>query len=815
MPLTATTYDFLGTSLDDDLRTGFENANGVILDDEVDQIDFVNGREGDDEISTGLGNDLAAGDMVGDEWSYDGTNWVYDASKVVASDIGAARSYDDSIVTGEGNDVLLGNGGHDYLEAGAGNDTVNAGTGADHALGGEGRDILNLEAGNDYAEGGHGADIINGGAGDDVIWGDVKGENILKAGATGANTFSSLTATGGWTYSDDFGQDVISQSAATEAGETYTISFQLAANLAGGQSSAAVEVLWNGAVVETIETTSGAYTTYEVDVVSGGEEGELSFRAVAGESDVAYNFGGPITSYESTLEVAGEEVDVAAFAPGQSKLYQVIDGQLHVLDTDSGEYTAVGGKPKFKINATGFNVEDDLIYGVAKSSGKDSQGNKVKTSDIVAIDANGDTYLIGKGFYGDYVGDFDDAGNLWTFHTSLNRLSIVDVSERDEDGNPAITHISLPNSIFQDRTYDLAFDTESGCFFAVVAPTTNGGEGKVVKIDLGDVQDGGLPTFTEVAITGTLYDGIMEEGMSKGAYGAVFMDGDSNLYFGLNKGDHDLNGSTKASGGIYKVNVDWDEGTAYAEFMTETPSTSSNDGTVDPRSSDAFATVDAEAAVLLREATVTKVETLGGDDSLRGGEGDDEIHGNAGDDEINGGEGDDALFGDEGADAICGADGDDDIHGGDGDDKMRGQDGDDTLSGDAGNDYLEGGLGDDQLSGGEGVDKIVGGTGADVIEGGAGNDNIWGGDWTGDDEADTFVFASGCGKDMVFDFETECDLLDFSALETDYASVMAASTDQGWATIIDISALDMGAAGDKLILKSVDMDQLGLDSFIF
>ena len=442
----------------------------------------------------------------------------------------------------------------------------------------------------------------------------------------------------------------------------------------------------------------------------------------------------------------------------------------------------------------------------------DALGNQVNSTDIVMIDASGDAYRVGDGFYGDYVGDFDDSGNLWTFHSSLNRISVVDVDNLDAEGNPQITHHDLPNGIFTDRAYDIAYNSDDGNFYAVVAPGQNGGTGKVVKIDLSEIDLDGDPKFEEVPITGTLYDDMMQSGMAKGAYGAVFMDGDGNLYYGLNKGDHDLDGSTDSQGAIFKVNVDWDTGQAYSEFMAEAQSTGSNDGTVDPRSADSFAEIDVDAAVLLRNPELSLVE--GGNDDLRGGDGNDEMYGNAGGDTLHGGTGDDRLSGDEGADIINAGTGDDVVSGGEGADKIQGQSGDDVLSGGAGNDYVAGGSGDDVIQGGSGTDKLVGGTGSDTIEGGAGNDHIWGGQWTGDNSADTFIVSGGSGKDMIHDFETVHDQIDLSAFGIGYDDVKSAMSDKGWATEIDLSALTGGEAGDKLILKSVDADDLDESNFI-
>jgi len=806
-------FHFLGTLDDDIIKGAPESPTGDIPETSSDVVIWVNGRQGDDDITTGRGNDLAAGDMLGTEWRLVDGAWTYDRNAVTVSSYGRDWSFDDVITTGAGNDVLLGNGGNDVLNAGAGHDIVNAGTGNDRVFAGTGNDTVNLEHGHDYVEAGRGADIVNGGAGNDVIYGDLAGENLLTQSDPKASTFAALAQGAGWTMTDDRESTIISQTAATIAGQTYTISFQLAANLAGQHSAAAVDVIWNGEVIDTVQTTSGGFETFKIDVVSTGQEGELAFRAIDSTGGPTYNFDGPITSYEAKYTVGGADVTVNAFAPGQAGLYQVINGHLNVFDVATETYTAVGSAPGFNINAVGFNVEDDLIYGVAKSKGLDSLGNAVDVSDIVMIDASGDTFRIGAGFYGDYVGDFDSDGNLWTFHSALNRISVVDVDMLDADGNPMINHFHFPSNMFNERTYDIAYNAAQDCFLAVIAPRHNGGTGTVVRIDTGDVANGGTPTITELEITGTLHGDTMLDGMPRGAYGAVFFDGDGNLYFGLNNGDHDLDQATGAQGGIYRVAMDWDAGDAYAEFMAEAPATGSNDGAVDPRSMDAFAEINADAAVLLSTPTLTLVE--GGNDTLRGGEGDDVIYGNDGADDINGGAGQDRISGDQGDDLISAGSGDDAVMGGAGNDRLRGESGDDRVTGGDGNDYLSGGSGADDLAGGVGRDRIVGGTGEDVIQGGQGNDQLWGGNWVADDSADTFVFEQSSGRDFVHDFEVQHDVIDLSAFDTDWGSLLQSTQDQGWATIIDLSAFDTGQQGDEIVLLAVDLADLETSNFLF
>lgn len=851
-----------GTSGDDVLQGGAaqDALDGKGGDDTLSGAgaeDHLLGGEGSDTLDGGDGNDLAAGDYVGSEWTLVDGKWVYDPSQLTIDpnmvDAGDSQEFNDTIETGDGDDVLLGNLGHDTLSAGDGDDLINAGTGNDDAQGGDGSDTINLEAGNDVGHGGLGADVVNAGDGDDVVYGDQGTLNLLGEDDSGAKptSVSQYADSDGWTVSDEDGYEQMSHEVETLEGETYVIGVDLASNVSGGSMTGTVEVMWNGEVVDTVSTTSGVFESYSVEVTGTGGTDELTFRVV--EAEVPYDgpeidTSGAVFSYETTVEIDGEEITVDAFAPGQSHLYQVIDGQLMVFDPEAEEYTEAGDATGFKVNAIGYNVEDDLIYGVAKGNGVDALGNPVTAPDLVMMDANGNAYLLGDLDNGDYVGDFDSDGNLWTFNSGLDRITMIDVDQVDENGDPLQVHYDVPNDLFDGRIYDIAYNAEEDCFYAVEAPSVNGGNGEVHQIDLTGIEDGGEPEITSIPLSGTLVDGEMETGMVKGAYGAVFMDGDGNLYIGLNKGDHDLDGTTDSSGAVYQVHYDFENGYAYAEYKSEAQNTNSNDGAVDPRSVDPFVETDTDAGVLIKDPTVTT--TAGGDDDLRGGAGDDIMYGEAGDDILSGGDdsdtldggagadklfggdgddvviggsgddhleggaGNDTLDGGDGNDALYGGDGDDFITAGDGNDSLSGQAGDDTVFGGAGNDYVAGNAGNDSLDGGAGDDKLVGGTGEDVIAGGAGNDHMWGGEWSADGSSDTFVVAQGGGKDMVHDFEADQDVVDLSAYGLEFADLEGLMDDQGWATVIDLSSLEGGQEGDKLILKSVSPDDLDESNFI-
>jgi len=813
--------EVLNAHYESELKEATESAdvNSSSYMDANDTNDRLEGGADNDLIKGMQGNDLLVGDGAGAEWKLVDGEWVYDASAQAASD-GPIRTDDDVLVGDSGRDVLLAGGGDDTLDGGDGMDRLNAGVGNDLADGGRNDDTINLEGGDDIGIGGLGADIVNAGAGNDLVYGDlIEGENLLgNSGATTPTNIAQFTnADASWTAGEHDGKPTMSHEVLTDNGETYTLTFEMAANLAAGTVAGTVEVLWNGEVVGEVTAYSGVYESHSLEIEGTGGNGELTFREVATNIDPAedgleYDTTGPIVTYHRSMEIGGEATDVSAFAPGQSNLYQVISGQLKVFDTQTSTYEEVGDHAGFNINAIGFNTQNDLIYGLAKGEGKDALGSDIEFADVIMIDAEGAVYRIGDGAEGDFVGDFDDAGNLWTFNSSLDRVSSIDVDNLDGDGNPVITHYDLPNDTFTGRIHDIAFNAADNSFYAVQYPATDGESGAVLRFDLDDISENGEPNITSIPITGTLFDGEMQVGMAKGAYGAVFLDADGNLYYGMNRGDHDLDGDANDQGAIYKVNMDWDNGSAYTEFVAESETTGSNDGASDPRASDAFAEVDTESTFLIRDPQLTS--DAGGNDDLRGGEGNDEMHGGGGDDLLHGGQGDDILAGDSGDDKIFGNTGDDLIRGGTGDDKLFGGSGDDILQGGVGKDMIVGGQGDDILYGGAGNDKLVGGAGSDVLEGGAGDDHLWGGNWTEDGASDTFAYSPGGGKDMIHDFEPEHDQIDLSAYGLTYEDIAARMTNKGWATEIDLSDLESASAGDMLVLKSIDLDELDESNFI-
>ena len=129
----------------------------------------------------------------------------------------------------------------------------------------------------------------------------------------------------------------------------------------------------------------------------------------------------------------------------------------------------------------------------------------------------------------------------------------------------------------------------------------------------------------------------------------------------------------------------------------------------------------------------------------------------------------------------------------------------DTLWGNDGSDVLHGLVGNDTLYGGAGNDRIFGQSGDDTIIGGTGQDRM-----TGQFGEDTFVFDFGDGRDRITDFDDRGDdLLDLSALSTDFSTVENQMTQQGLHVLIDFNN------GDTILLERTNLASITSDDFLF
>ncbi|CUH50881.1 calcium-binding protein [Shimia marina] len=623
-----------------------------------------------------------------------------------------------------------------------------------------------------------GDDTLSGGAGNDEIYGDYAEANLLD-GTSSATGFQDYADSGSWTITAlEGGHQAMTQTVETEAGGVYNMSFDLAANFAAGLANAAIEVLVDGVVVGTFTSDSGAYATFDVSFAADDDSSEITIQSVQAEGNgPIIDTSGPVFHYAREMEIGGQTVEVAAFADGQANLYQVLNGTLHVFDVETQTYEVAGAAGTVNVNSMGYNAEDDLLYAIAVSDGVDSLGQTVARSDLIMLDAEGNSYRIGETPYRAWTGDFDDQGNLWSFQSSMDHISVIDVDQFDAEGNPVATVYRLPNELVQHRVYDVAFDANTQRFYGVARPASEGADTILLVVDVST----GSPEFTTVPVTSTVVDGVTLDGVPLVTFGAAIMDAEGNLFVGGNSGDHDMNNATGNSGGIYQVIIDQDTGAASLHLVTSAPGSYSNDGAADPTAESPFVEVDLNSSVLIRDlALVATTEgALTYDDSLVGEAGNDTLDGGIGDDELIGGGAGDTLIGGSGDDYLDGGAGpgwvgdlisvydsnglrfdqfgnplpenDDVLLGGAGDDTLRGSAGHDTLDGGEANDQLSGGSGSDVLFGSGGNDTLLGGGQDDTLSGGADNDDLTGGsgndDMSGDDGDD--ILAGGSGSDTL------------------------------------------------------------------
>lgn len=125
---------------------------------------------------------------------------------------------------------------------------------------------------------------------------------------------------------------------------------------------------------------------------------------------------------------------------------------------------------------------------------------------------------------------------------------------------------------------------------------------------------------------------------------------------------------------------------------------------------------------------------------------------------------------------------------------------DEPVIGTAGADVLVGTINDDVINGLAGDDYIYGLVGDDVIDGGAGMDRLYGGGG-----ADQFVFATGAGFDIVYDFEDGVDQIALDGIAFDDLSITTYRTDD----------VLVSSGYDLMIIRDIAVADVTADDFVF
>ncbi len=106
----------------------------------------------------------------------------------------------------------------------------------------------------------------------------------------------------------------LTQAVATEAGKTYTLSFDYAGR-PGALPSSTFEVVWNGNVLATIAPTGSTMTAKSLTVTGTGGNDTVQFRAVAGDTD---NYGALLDNVSLKSLVNGTSFNQVYIAPNTS-----------------------------------------------------------------------------------------------------------------------------------------------------------------------------------------------------------------------------------------------------------------------------------------------------------------------------------------------------------------------------------------------------------------------------------------------------------------------------------------------------------------
>lgn len=230
--------------------------------------------------------------------------------------------------------------------------------------------------------------------------------------------------------------------------------------------------------------------------------------------------------------------------------YQIIAGQLKILDPETGTYANVGPADASSPNAAGYNVEDDHIYAMGTFSG---DVHLIRYEhDGTFTDLGLPTGLPDQAYI---AGDFDDSGNLWVREfAATNTIWRIDVSAG------TATSLTLSGSIFISEMVHV-----DGSLYGLNGPA-------LTRINL----DTGVVSTQNVSE-------LVGDVPAFGAFGAGWRTGDERLYFSRN-----------SNGIIYEITDYEVGGTSAATAVLQGEIPTSNDGASCPNATTPIADLAAQ-----------------------------------------------------------------------------------------------------------------------------------------------------------------------------------------------------------------------------
>ncbi len=793
--------------------------------------DIIIGGSGSGETASGEGDRLF-GNAGNDIIAGDGAYIVRDASNVVNRIVTPT----DTLPGNQdpnlgGNDFIQDTEGYSLILGGAGNDTITTGAGSDYIVGDAGeilllngqvlqvRTIAPSATGDDVIDAGNGADTVLGGTGNDSITGGVDnsvdvllGDNGIVYGADGSTFANDILSTdptfgGKDTIAGGGGDDIIiggSGSGEPAVGEGDRLFGDAGNDIIAGDGAfiertgdAAIEL-----IVTRIVTPTDTLPGNQNPNIGGNDfiqdtEGYSLILGGAGNDTITTGSGSDyiVGDAGEILLLGGQVLKIQTIAPTATgdDIIAAGDGSDTVLG-GTGNDLILGG------NDAAPNVllgDNGIVYGVDASLG-------VNANDIVSTDptlggrdsilgGDGDDIIIGGSGGTDAAGVGGDlllgaAGNdiilgdngqisrsvtgTVEFITTLFPTLGGDDSLEGNDGRDSLIGGNGNDTIHGNAGDDIILG-DNGIFDYVAdgmpatldrvesTDTTLGGNDSITGDDGNDIAFGGFGNDTMQGNVGNdilLGDSGRVLWNSAGIVTRIETTGPSN---GGNDNIAGNEGNDTILGGAGNDSITGDAG---------------NDIILGDNGLLNFV-VDSDATTL--DLVTTTDPTLGGQDTIQGGDGNDLILGGADNDTIQGGLGNDTLLGDNGQitystgrirliETLNSTVG--------GDDSVQGNEGDDLILGGFGNDTLEGNAGDDKILGDNGLmdyayagdanvaadsdlstldfitttnptdggrDRILGGAGNDQILGGTSDDTLYGDDGIDGLSSDWVLLSNG------------------------------------------------------------------------
>lgn len=251
----------------------------------------------------------------------------------------------------------------------------------------------------------------------------------------------------------------------------------------------------------------------------------------------------------ASVPFASSQADASGPFRCQPGFYQVISGQLNLLNPLTGVYTPIGAQLS-PYNAIGFNPVDNYIYGW----GTDGNHNR----NILRIDSSGAVTLMGNAGQtsGSFISaDFDDEGFLWM---RKNATTMVKVDVRTNPATSDVFTFTGDNTVGVND--DILFGADMGWIGDALYAVQ---DRKLMRADLNTQI---VSHFTISPSTSFPTRGFP----SSGTYGAVFSNRSDELYVSGN--------SDQADGGrIYRI-TGYNSGSPEATWVMDSRGTTNNDG---------------------------------------------------------------------------------------------------------------------------------------------------------------------------------------------------------------------------------------------